>query len=1143
MKYQIENGSFNVANNKVYLRGSFNDWDTSNQMTSLGDGVYSITLNLQGNSAYYFKFFTDAPGFPNSGWENTVGVGIENRNMYIGTNDLELAKLYFNNANMKLRLSTSMYKLYCDDVDIAYIDSMKAFYDDHFTRITNAIETTIGTPVNIWFYPDQKTYFIMYGYPESPSWAIGSAIGRDHIVTFSPRYFANLEDCLGNTCHEFTHSCVAWKMGSQMPVWLNEGAACFYAGDGLIRPIGSVRYNVNERRGGSKPPLSYIEEGDFAANDGYPLSHSIADFIFTKHGQHAMADFIGNIDYSALGYGSKLDFEKAWHQHLDKYYLDPQADIKIKVDMGYYISKGMFDPDNDKVSVGGEFSHWYSFEMQPEGNGIYSFVTTNPHNSSLQYKFKITNKEKPEGEWEGNVGDGTNGCRILTVAESNVTTLPILFNNLNPTLILTYPLGGELLVSGDSISISWKYTSIPNIKIEYTTDNENTWNVISSSCPSSNLSFKWKVPDITDLPVRIRISDVTDSSAKTETTFPISIVSSNERGGPFIYDNNTIALFHFNMDFKNRGNYFAEGQPNNSVAFSSSADITLGYCVNIDNSNPAVSSNVEIPYYEALSLKNDWTIEFWFKINSWGSGSTEYPFMFIKTGANYFFSPLPGVKSIMVGYDFEGGAETVVFPDNSLSVNKWYHITFIRNTVNTTLKCFLHDSEMKFLSSASKVYNKSHLPKTNSDPIRLGGFSSGSNCQFDGCIDELRISNVVREYRKLNVSSFNNAEILTVGDKEDITWTCLDILKVKLEYSNNNGSTWTTIANNIDAASGKYTWAIPNNISSDCKIRITDQDDASFYDISDKSFSIIPKEIPLNLTYPLGGETFVSGDSVLIRWENSTITNVKVEYSTDNGTTWNIISSSYLSSKLSIKWKVPDIVSYAVKIRISDQNNASSFDITDNSFSIIQKEEPVIVTVEFSVDLNYQIEKGIFNPSKDKVYIKGSFNGWGELNQMTDNNGSGVYTCTITLDPSTKYEYKYFINSAGAENSGWELNVSEGDNGNRSVTTGNAPMVHEKEYFNNLMVSVNNMFNPTSLEIYPNPVNDRAVLTFNIEKQTVVSLKVYDVYGRLKVTLADGFLPTGKYTFEWNASSEPRGIYFGILKTEQVISTKKIVVR
>lgn len=1046
MKYQIENGSFNVANNKVYLRGSFNNWDTSNQMTSQGEGIYSITLNLQGNSAYYFKFFTDAPGFSNSGWENTVGVGIENRNMYIGTNDLELAKLYFNNANMKLRLTTEMYKLYCDDIDIAYIDSMKAFYDDHFTRITNAIETTVGTPVNIWFYPDQKTYFIMYGYPESPDWAIGSAIGRDHIVTFSPRYFANLEDCLGNTCHEFTHSCVAWKMGDKMPVWLNEGAACFYAGDGWIRPIGSVRYNVNERRGGSKPPLSYIEEGDFAANDGYPLSHSVADFIFTKHGQHAMADFIGNIDYSALGYGSKLDFEKAWHQHLDKYYLAPQADIKIRVDMGYYISKGMFDPSNDKVSIGGEFSHWYSFEMQPEGNGIYSFVTTNPYNSSLQYKFKITNKEKPEGEWEGNVGDGTNGCRILTVAESNVTTLPILFNNLNPTLILTYPRGGELLVSGDSISISWKYTSIPNIKIEYTTDNENTWNVIASSCPSSNLSFKWKVPDITDLPLRIRISDVADSSAKTKTTFPISIVSSNERGGPFIYDNNTIALFHFNGDFKNQGNYFAEGQPNNSVAFSSSADIPLGYSVNIDNSNPAVSSNVEIPYYEALSLKNDWTIEFWFKINSWGSGSTEYPFMFIKTGANYFFSPLPGVKSIMVGYDFEGGAETVVFPDNSLSLNKWYHITFIRNTVNTTLKCFLHDSEMKFLSSASKVYNKSHLPKTNSDPIRLGGFSSGSNCQFDGCIDELRISNIVREYRKLNVSSFNNAEILTVGDKTDITWTCLDILKVKLEYSNNNGSTWTTIANNIDAYSGKYSWTVPNNISSDCMIRITDQNDASFYDISDKSFSII------------------------------------------------------------------------------------------------QKEEPVIVTVEFSVDLNYQIEKGIFNPSKDKVYIKGSFNGWGELNQMTDNTGSGVYTCTITLDPSTKYEYKYFINSAGAENSGWELNVSMGENGNRSVTTGNAPMVHEKEYFNNLMVSVNALINPVSLEIYPNPVNDRAVLSFSIEKQTDVSLKVYDVYGRLISTFTDGPLHSGKHTFEWNTSKKPRGLYIGILKTGQVISTKKLII-
>jgi hypothetical protein len=98
--------------------------------------------------------------------------------------------------------------------------------------------------------------------------------------------------------------------------------------------------------------------------------------------------------------------------------------------------------------------------------------------------------------------------------------------------------------------------------------------------------------------------------------------------------------------------------------------------------------------------------------------------MFIKTGANYFFSPLPGIKSMQVGYDYEGGAEVLVLPENSVESNRWYHISFIRNTTNTTLKCLLHDSEMKLLQSVSSVYNPLHVPKTNQDPVRLGGFSA-----------------------------------------------------------------------------------------------------------------------------------------------------------------------------------------------------------------------------------------------------------------------------------------------------------------------------------------------------------------------------------------------------------------------------------
>lgn len=45
-----------------------------------------------------------------------------------------------------------------------------------------------------------------------------------------------------------------------------------------------------------------------------------------------------------------------------------------------------------------------------------------------------------------------------------------------------------------------------------------------------------------------------------------------------------------------------------------------------------------------------------------------------------------------------------------------------------------------------------------------------------------------------------------------------------------------------------------------------------------------------------------------------------------------------------------------------------------------------------------------------KVFLAGSFNGWDPTaKQMTDKDGTGVFTCTLTL-PKGKHEYKFVIN-------------------------------------------------------------------------------------------------------------------------------------
>ncbi len=500
-------------------------------------------------------------------------------------------------------------------------------------------------------------------------------------------------------------------------------------------------------------------------------------------------------------------------------------------------------------------------------------------------------------------------------------------------LSLTSANGNEYWKEGTSKNITWHSDITGNVKLEYSTTNGNTWMTIIGSTPASNKSYNWTVPATPSEECLIRITSLSDSQLfdVSEKVFTIYPFNQTEGLGPYFTDENTVLLMHFNGNYNNTANQSLDGIGNNSVSFDSSLREDLDSCVYIDNSSDRAFSNVEIPFYNELSLTSDWTIEFWFKIKSWGSGTTSYPFMFIKTGANYFFSPLPGIKSMQVGYDYEGGAEVLVLPENSVESNRWYHISFIRNTTNTTLKCLLHDSEMKLLQSVSSVYNPLHVPKTNQDPVRLGGFSGGSNCQFDGYADELRISNIVREYKSIAVITPNGGERLTIGAKATIQWTSNDIEKVTLEYSTNEGATWTSIASNINAAAGSFLWTVPNSVSSGCKIRVSDQVDPSCNDSSDQFFSII-KPVNLVLTYPNGGESWIVGNQQTITWNSEGVSNVKLEYSTDLGVTWATIVNSIAASQHTYSFTVPNEIAYEWKIRITDVSEPTRSDVSDGLF-------------------------------------------------------------------------------------------------------------------------------------------------------------------------------------------------------------------
>ena len=67
--------------------------------------------------------------------------------------------------------------------------------------------------------------------------------------------------------------------------------------------------------------------------------------------------------------------------------------------------------------------------------------------------------------------------------------------------------------------------------------------------------------------------------------------------------------------------------------------------------------------------------------------------------------------------------------------------------------------------------------------------------------------------------------------------------------------------------------------------------------------------------------------------------------------------------------------------------------------------------------------------------------------------------------------------------------------------------------------------NGNTIQVNPNPVTDEVTITFKVDETTIANLSVYDVVGRKLITILDGQLPNGEYTYSENLGTLKAGVY------------------
>ena len=157
----------------------------------------------------------------------------------------------------------------------------------------------------------------------------------------------------------------------------------------------------------------------------------------------------------------------------------------------------------------------------------------------------------------------------------------------------------------------------------------------------------------------------------------------------------------------------------------------------------------------------------------------------------------------------------------------------------------------------------------------------------------------------LSLVAPNGSEEWIVGSEQDVTWNYNDLTGAAVLYYNKSGGEDIKIKDIDDVTAGTTKWTIPDDASSEVKVKIVCGD---YSDESDNYLSIVSPP-SLAITSPDGGESWISGSEHAITWLANRITALDLYYSIDNGSNWNLIDENIDATLETYNWTIPVAIS------------------------------------------------------------------------------------------------------------------------------------------------------------------------------------------------------------------------------------------
>jgi hypothetical protein len=585
--------------------------------------------------------------------------------------------------------------------------------------------------------------------------------------------------------------------------------------------------------------------------------------------------------------------------------INPNIDITVTTPNGGEVWTGLTTQTitwTNLPAASGQYNILYS----TNGGASYTTITSNFVGNS--YNWTVPNINNTTCRIK--IVDAVNTCKE-DASDANFTIAPA-------TPILITPNGGETLSPQCGYNITWNTaTFYTNVVIEYSANNGTTWTMIVNGAGNSG-SYIWSTPNTPTTQGLIRISNyglpsLFDVSNATFTiAAPITVTAAN--GGETWYGCQT-----YNINWNASTciqRFYVDYSTNNGTTWTNIAAPYNTSTYNTGNTNQT---------YPWLVPNGITTTQALIRIRDYYNSST------ILDVSNAVFTINPNIDITVTtpngGEVWTGLTTQTITWTNLPAASGQYNILYSTNggaSYTTITSNFVGNS-----------YNWT-VPNINNTTCRIKIVDAVNTCKEDASDANFTIAPATPI-----LITPNGGETLSPQCGYNITWnTATFYTNVVIEYSANNGTTWTMIVNGA-GNSGSYIWSTPNTPTTQGLIRISNYGLPSLFDVSNATFTIAA---PITVTAANGGETWYGCQTYNINWNASTcIQRFYVDYSTNNGTTWTNIAAPYNTSTYNTgntnqtyPWLVPNgITTTQALIRIRDYYNSSTIlDVSNAVFTI-----------------------------------------------------------------------------------------------------------------------------------------------------------------------------------------------------------------